>query len=267
LAGTDAASTLRRLAEAPGAGLVASFVKEAWWRFGDARLSRPVMIEIGAGGGWNLARLPREWKRIGYDVDERFLVAGRAAFGVELRRGFIDEALEKLHEADCVLLSHVLEHVPDPVTTLRTIAAAARPDALLLIEVPGIFRLHRTSLDPMRYWQNAHTYTFCAKTLVSTCRRAGLEPLQVDEWIRLVLRPSAVTSRAVANDAKMARSIAGYLHYCELSHRLRQACSRLPLGAAAATWLAGRSADAIMRIWIALGLVRGARAGRTGLTI
>lgn len=149
------AEHVRTLASGPGALHVAAFVRHAWRDFG--RNHAPVVMEMGAGGGWNLAALPADWTRVGYDTDLRYLVAGREAFGIDMRNGFIDDVLPDLGTADVVLLSHVLEHISDPVGTLQRIAGAARPDALILIEVPGIFRLHKRGMDPMRYWQNAHS--------------------------------------------------------------------------------------------------------------
>jgi len=256
----SATDTLVKLAQGAGAALVGAFVEKAWRRFGDPHNPRPAVLEIGAGGGWNLSRLPGEWTRIGFDFDERFLQAGRAAFGVDLRRGFLPEAMPVVAEADCILLSHVLEHVPSPIATLRELAAVARPDALILLEVPGIFRLHKTSLDPMRYWQNAHTFTFCARTAVDTCRRAGLEPLAVDEWIRLVLRASSLAEGPVRNDPRLARSVERYLRYCENSYRLALSCARLPLLGSKAVQVARLSADAIMRAAVGLQLIHGMRA-------
>jgi 2-polyprenyl-3-methyl-5-hydroxy-6-metoxy-1,4-benzoquinol methylase len=263
LASNDGAETLRRLAAGAGATLVSQFVEQAWNSLGSTAVPNPVIIEIGAGGGWNLARLSQRWTRIGYDADERFLELGRSTFGIDMRNGFVAEALLQLQEADVILLSHVLEHVPDPVATLRALSAAARPDALILIEVPGIFRLHKTSLDPMQYWQNAHTFTFCAKTVVDTCRRAGLEPLQVDEWIRLALRPSSVARSQVTPDPALGPSIQRYLHYCELSYRLAQCCGKLPLLGRSASLAARRSADALMRVAGSMGLVHGMRSSAT----
>jgi SAM-dependent methyltransferase len=262
LSGPSGADTLRGLAAGAGARLVGEFVESAWARFGDPSRERPVIVEIGAGGGWNLSRLPSRWVRIGYDYDERFLQLGRELFGIDMRRGFMSEALAAVGEADCVLLSHVLEHVPDPVDTLRQLCAAARADTLILVEVPGIFRLHKTSLDPMRYWQNAHTFTFCARTAVDTCRRAGLEPLSVDEWIRVVLRPSAVASGPVVGDPLLARSTERYLRYCEASHRLSVRVARWPLVGAPLARLVRRGADALVRAAAAMGLIHGMQGGR-----
>lgn len=257
LSGSSETDTLLRLAKGPGASLVSEFVEKAWDRFGNPAQKQPVIVEIGAGGGWNLSRLSQRWVKIGYDYDERFLQLGREAFGIDMRLGFLAEALPAIAQADCVLLSHVLEHVPDPVATLTQLRAAVGRETLILVEVPGIFRLHKTSLDPMRYWQNAHTYTFCARTAVATCRRAGLEPLSVDEWIRLVLRSSAVTANTTQADATLAPSIERYLRYCEASYRLSKGVEAWPLIGPPLSLVIRRSADALVRLGHRFGMIKG----------
>jgi SAM-dependent methyltransferase len=260
LTGAASTATLTGLAQGPSAKSIAGFVESAWRSFGDARVARPTIVEIGAGGGWNLAGLSERWIRIGYDTDERFLELGREAFGIDLRKGFFAEALATAAQSDCILLSHVLEHVSDPLATLQALRNAARPTTLVLIEVPGIFRLHKTALDPMRYWQNAHTFTFCAKTLVATCRRAGYEPLQVDEWIHLVLQGRSVAApESVRTDPQLAVSIERYLRYCELSHRLATTCAAVPLIGGLAGRGVRRAADGLMRATQALGMIAGMR--------
>ena len=254
----DLRKTLHDLSTGPGALLVGDFVMQAWRRHGRPELDRPVIVEIGAGGGWNLSRLPARWHRIGYDFDERFLTLGREVFGVDMRRGFFDESLEAVATADCVLISHVLEHVADPVSVLRRLCDAARADTLILVEVPGIFRLHKTSVDPMRYWQNAHTYTFCARTAIDTCLRAGLQPVAADEWIRLVLKPSRRCNTVPSDDPALAQSVERYLRFCE---GVRKASDAV-LGVPAAARLVRRTSDALVRAVESIGLLHGVNAGR-----
>ena len=221
-------------AAAAGAGArsIAAFVVDAAKRFGMP--SPSTIVEIGAGGGWILANLPSTWTRIGFDVDDDYLAAGRSAM-IDLRRGFLDEAISDrcMTSANIVLLSHVVEHFIDPIEQLTRLRRAINPEALLLIEVPGIFRIHRTALDPMRFMQNAHVHTFCAETLVDVCERSGLAVLQVDETARAVCRPlPAVAAREGSRTVtrpKLARSIVGYLRSCEAGTRAGLALRRLPL--------------------------------------
>jgi SAM-dependent methyltransferase len=176
----------------------------------------PTVVELGAGGGWNLAAMPAGWHRLGYDVDEEFLRLGERLFGIELRPGFVDQALKAIEGADLVLLSHVVEHFRSPEEVLRVIGRRLREHALLLIEVPGIFRLHGTNLDVRTYLQNAHTFTYCEATLGDTCRRAGLDVLESDEIARAVCRRRVGPgSTPVVNRPWLAHRIIRYLRLCD----------------------------------------------------
>jgi 2-polyprenyl-3-methyl-5-hydroxy-6-metoxy-1,4-benzoquinol methylase len=186
------------------------------------------ILEIGAGGGWNISNLPSSWKRTGYDVDEQYLEIGKSVFGLEMKNGLLQEALADVPSADAVLLSHVVEHFQDPIGSLRAIARNLRPGSLLLIEVPGIFRLHWSALDPMTFLQNAHVYTFCAKTLESVCVAAGLTVLEKDETCRVVCIKSGVPA-PVEPDPKMAERILRYYRACELGTTVRRRLRKLPL--------------------------------------
>jgi SAM-dependent methyltransferase len=208
---------VRAVALAPATRERAGWVTATWKRLSGA--SPPRIVEIGAGGGWNLAGLPRDWDRIGYDLDDGYLAVGREAFGVDMRHGLAQDALPELAAADIVLLSHVVEHLPDPAKALRAIGQAMRPGALALIEVPGIFRIHRTNLDPRSYLQNAHTFTFCAATLRDACRRAGLEVLEVDETARVICRPGGERSvPGPITHPGLADRIIGYLRRCDFGY-------------------------------------------------
>ncbi|MEO8090249.1 MAG: methyltransferase domain-containing protein [Gemmatimonadales bacterium] len=198
----------------------------------------PRVVEIGAGAGWNLARLPAAWTRIGYDVDAEFLAIGRGSFGLDMRHGFVAEALAEIAAADLVLLSHVVEHFSHPGRVLETIRRQLLPGALLLIEVPGIFRIHRTNLDVRSYLQNAHTFTYCAATLGDACRRAGLEVLGLDETARAVCRVSGAGTGTSRERHGLPERIIRYLQRCDSGYRRYGRLRRLPgIGrASAALW-------------------------------
>lgn len=204
----------------------AAWIEQAARHYGSQKTPR--VLEIGAGAGWNLVRLPSAWRRVGYDVDEDYLEIGRESFGLDLRYGFVDEARSEIAEADVVILSHVLEHFSSPGSVLEQIRRDLRPAALLLVEVPGIFRIHRSNLDVRSYLQNAHTFTYCAATLADECRRAGLVILWVDETARAVCRVGDTIAASADRRLGLADRIIRYLRLCNSGYRKYVQLRNLP---------------------------------------
>lgn len=154
------------------------------------------VVEIGAGGGWNLARLREAGARavVGWDFDEEFLAAGRA-HGLDLRAGGTSEAAAAATREgrfDLLVLSHVVEHMLDPVAELRTARDLLAPGGVVYVEVPGLFEAPREKRDPMYVLQLAHVRQFCLATLEATMREAGYRPLRAAprgaRWWRRMLR-------------------------------------------------------------------------------
>jgi hypothetical protein len=226
---TSKESYARSLANDQWRKAIATWVEQSWQRSGRADKNVRI-VEIGAGGGWNLSQLPGRWERIGYDVDDDYLALGKRLFGVTMHHGFVQEALEMVPTADIVLLSHVLEHFNDPRSTLEQITGQMGQHTLLCIEVPGLFRIHRTNFDVMSYMQNAHTYTFCAVTIQQLCEQVGLEVLSCDEIVRVVCRRrqnDTLQSVAIGSPKLMQQAVR-YLQACERGYRLMNSFGHVP---------------------------------------
>ncbi|MBN1526093.1 MAG: class I SAM-dependent methyltransferase [Candidatus Omnitrophica bacterium] len=123
------------------------------------------VIELGAGGGWNL--LP-------------FIKAGAIARGIEYspslvelgRKHGVDMAQGDANDIrgvyDVVIINHVLEHLPDPVGLLKKITKHMHDGSVIYIGVPNIMNFGISQL------QGAHTYYFTPWTLEYFCSKAGL---------------------------------------------------------------------------------------------
>jgi SAM-dependent methyltransferase len=86
------------------------------------------------------------------------------------------EELEKAGEArfDLVSMSHVLEHLPDPVACLIHLRQSLlAEDGWLLIEVPNLYAHNSFEL--------AHLLAFSPHTLYETLRRAGFEIIKFEK--------------------------------------------------------------------------------------
>ena len=87
---------------------------------------------------------------------------------VTLQQGLASETAESL---DLISMFHVLEHLPEPVSALRTIGEKLKPEGLLYIEVPNALRL----CSPHYMFFRAHTLYFTGQTLRHLLENAGFK--------------------------------------------------------------------------------------------
>lgn len=161
------------------------------------------IADVGCGTGrmlreFQTAAAAHETAAAGCDFAAAFVAAGKVA-GSDLRHGG-PETLLDLAPFDLVILSHVVEHLPDPVDDLAAIRALGHADSLYYVEVPGMMTIGRKPEYAYRleqYLTLAHTYHYTLTTLTATLARAGLALVEGTEDVRSVFRwssPSTPTS-------------------------------------------------------------------------
>ena len=96
-------------------------------------------LDIGCGNGRFLDRIRRHgWDVVGVDTSAAAAAAARASFGITVHVGPVEEAPIEEGSIDFVHMSHVLEHLDQPVTTLRRVARLLRPGGRLYVETPNV---------------------------------------------------------------------------------------------------------------------------------
>src|SRR5262249_59216085 len=105
-------------------------------------------------------------------------VAIARAAGLDVEEGVIEEAPGVDGRYDAITLSHVIEHVHDPVGTLRACHRALRPGGTVWVLTPNLEAAGRRRfgrdwfpLEPPR-----HLTIFTAASLGLALERAGFEP-------------------------------------------------------------------------------------------
>lgn len=90
------------------------------------------LLDVGCGNGqFVLHARDAGWEAEGIDVDEQAV-----AVGEHLRAGRIED--EPAETYDAITLSHVIEHVPDPVSTLRAVRRALKPGGRVWLATPNL---------------------------------------------------------------------------------------------------------------------------------
>ncbi|OGK81128.1 MAG: hypothetical protein A2X52_10815 [Candidatus Rokubacteria bacterium GWC2_70_16] len=130
------------------------------------------IVDIGCAHGFFLAAArERGWTGYGVDISADAVRYARDTLGLAVLRGDIEQAGLEPGSFDAVALVGTIEHLPDPLRTLRAAARLLRPGGHLLIttlDVEGALRHYE--------WKPPeHLYYFSFRTLAALVRAAGLD--------------------------------------------------------------------------------------------
>ena len=111
----------------------------------------------------------------GVDFDARAIHRAKAKFGLELHVGDLKSAGFQGAYFDAITLSHVLEHVPDPIALLVEVRRLLRPGGRMIVTTPNpaslghqLYRSHWFGLDAPR-----HLWLFTLSALQRLGTQAG----------------------------------------------------------------------------------------------
>lgn len=181
-----------------------------------------VVADVGCGaGGMLLPFRAAGYDVVGCDLSSSYLDFGRSE-GLDLRHGDL-RALAERGPFDLVILSHVFEHIPDPIAFATNLRSLVKRDGVAYVEVPGLRNIPREYGDPLRYFQNAHLWNFDLATLRTTLARCGFELVRGDERIRSLFRPGHPVEASQANGpSALATSLARAERLAAISDPVRR---------------------------------------------
>ena len=140
------------------------------------------VLDVGCGMGDLLDRLRRRgWAVEGTDVDAAALEYARAKHGLTVHLGDLDDLRIPAESFDAITMSHVIEHVYEPVSLLRECLRVLKPGGRLVSVTPNLDGLgHRwfgedwLGLDPPR-----HLHLFTKTTLKVCAESAGFGSFEI----------------------------------------------------------------------------------------
>ncbi|NMF88458.1 class I SAM-dependent methyltransferase [Aromatoleum petrolei] len=156
------------------------------------------LLDVGCGNGQFLS-MAREmgWNAEGVDFDECAVNAARSA-GLQVRLGGIELFDGERERYDVITLSHVIEHIHDPIDLLGRIHRLLKPGGILWLETPNLssagHRLYGPNwrgLEPPR-----HLVLFNATSLCSVLYKAGFSHIS-QKFPGLVLYSVFAASEAI----------------------------------------------------------------------
>lgn len=136
------------------------------------------ILDIGCGVGHFLNGMKqRGWQVFGTEISEPAAAYAREQFGLEVHVGELEEAKFPVAYFDAVTLWHVLEHLHDPLATLKEINRLLKDDGLLVFAIPNwhsvdarLFGEYWVGLDMPR-----HLYVFPRCALEELLAKSGFK--------------------------------------------------------------------------------------------
>lgn len=170
------------------------------------------LLDIGYGRGY-LMQLAQAYGFEVYGVDSSTALAEhiRPQFGQHLFQAVMGRDDLPWGQFDVVVMSHIVEHLPDPVATIGQVVDAMNPGGILYLAVPDIesmqFRIFGKKWDVIN--PIAHFQYFNERSLARLLRTCGMQDLQrvrqpaipdalAPRWMHLVRRLGGTDSGELA---------------------------------------------------------------------
>jgi 2-polyprenyl-3-methyl-5-hydroxy-6-metoxy-1,4-benzoquinol methylase len=146
-------------------------------------------LDIGASAGFFVkTAADHGWDAHGIELSRDTAELARERYGVDVACARLEESTFEPGSFDAVTLWDVIEHVPDPVDTMRRVSALLKPDGVVGILTPnldGLFaRCSYKIARRIQYWPAVeppwHLFQFSIQSLTALLELAGLEILELE---------------------------------------------------------------------------------------
>lgn len=208
-------------------------------------------LDFGCGSGVSSSAASdrfKGWTIDGFDLDTRQEETLGKIGGFE--KLFVGDPKDIDETYDLIMLTHVLEHVPNPSETLKTLSQLLTVKGAIIVQVPD------RANNPYDLLVADHLMHFDLVSLASVCRRSGLETLNLaNDWVMKELSLVAVSSNGALSDVGLeAPSLSDPEDHIAWLRSVGEFCSKQkekhPLGifgtSLVATWMTeelGRAPD------------------------
>jgi 2-polyprenyl-3-methyl-5-hydroxy-6-metoxy-1,4-benzoquinol methylase len=138
------------------------------------------LLDIGCGDGTMLEQaMSLGWSAEGVDFDSKAVDNARNK-GLEVHLGAVEELNLPDDSFDLILMSHLIEHVHDPIGLLRECRRLLAPGGKLIVATPNAESLGHAKFGANWLLLHAprHLYLFNSANLAVMTRKAGFKKIQ-----------------------------------------------------------------------------------------
>lgn len=184
---------------------------------------RGALLEIGSSTGSLLQTFRNDgWRVLGVEPDRYAARHATTKLGIETINSILEHADIPDQSIDVVVLLHVIEHVPDPVATLREIFRVLKPGGHLILETPRYDTLTFKLLGKRERSLSCdgHIFFFTIESLKRVYEKAGFFLEQIDLVGRSLTLDRLAYNLAVISKIPGARRFLASLSRRLLLHKI-----------------------------------------------
>jgi len=131
------------------------------------------ILEIGCGGGGILYPFKQLGCNVtGIDISDNWINFAKDNYGVDVCKKDIASLAKEGRKYDFIILSHVLEHVPNPVDMLLETKKLLKKNGIMYLETPDVRGIYLKNGSD-NFFCESHLYYFSPVTLAYVINKAG----------------------------------------------------------------------------------------------
>jgi 2-polyprenyl-3-methyl-5-hydroxy-6-metoxy-1,4-benzoquinol methylase/rRNA maturation protein Nop10 len=139
---------------------------------------RGKLLDVGCGTGAFLTKMrDLGWEVTGVEPDEEAVKVAQERFRLNILKATLEEAEFPENEFNAITMNHVIEHLPDPVGTLKECSRVLKTGGRLVVVTPNAESLGAQLFNnAWRGWEvPRHFQIFSLRTLQDCVEKAGLQ--------------------------------------------------------------------------------------------
>lgn len=181
------------------------------------------LLDIGAGSGEFLYLMTRlGYAAQGIEPNQGYGGFCRDDLGLSITIDTLDQVDFEPASFDIITANHVVEHLRDPVASLRRIRNWLSPEGVMVIEVPNAEAVYHA---PRTRFHFAHLYNFTVETLVEAGKQAGFIPLSIElapgtRHVNIAFKISPEVSDTTVDRERASRARERVLSHTPMRHLL-----------------------------------------------